>query len=39
LGADGTHPSPAGRQKVADMLLTFFKNDASTKLWFAKPKP
>ena len=39
LGADGTHPSPTGRQKVADLLLTFFKTDASTKPWFVKPKP
>jgi hypothetical protein len=39
LGPDGTHPSPAGRQKVAGMLLTFFKTDANTKLWFVKPKP
>jgi hypothetical protein len=39
LGPDGTHPSPSGRQKVADMLLTFFKTDANTKPWFVKPKP
>ena len=39
LGADGTHPSPTGRQKVADLLLTFFKTHASTKPWFVKPKP
>jgi hypothetical protein len=34
LGPDGTHPSDAGRRKVADMLLTFFKNDADAKTWF-----
>ncbi|MFZ1320776.1 MAG: hypothetical protein WAT71_04395 [Ignavibacteria bacterium] len=33
---DGTHPSPAGRQKVADMLIDFFKNDETTKPWFLK---
>jgi hypothetical protein len=39
LGPDGTHPSPAGRQKVANMLLTFFQTDANARLWFVKPKP
>lgn len=39
LGPDGTHPSPAGRQKVAHMLLTFFQTDANTKQWFVKAKP
>jgi len=39
LGPDGTHPSPAGRRKVADLLLEFFRTDASTKPWFVKPKP
>jgi hypothetical protein len=39
LEADGTHPSPSGRRKVADRLLTFFKTDASTKAWFVKPGP
>jgi hypothetical protein len=39
LGSDGTHPSPAGRQKVARMLLTFFKTDANAKLWFARRQP
>lgn len=39
LGPDGTHPSPSGRQKVADMLLRFFKTDASAKPWFLKPQP
>jgi lysophospholipase L1-like esterase len=39
LGPDGTHPSPPGRQKVADLLLKFFQTDANTKSWFVKPKP
>jgi len=39
LGPDGTHPSPAGRRKVADLLLTFFKTDASAKPWFVTPRP
>jgi lysophospholipase L1-like esterase len=38
LGSDGTHPSPIGRQKVANLLLTFFKTDANAKQWFVKPK-
>jgi hypothetical protein len=33
---DGTHPSESGRQKVADMLLRFFKSDAAAKPWFTK---
>lgn len=39
LAADGTHPSPSGRQKVAGMLLTFFKTDPNTRMWFLKPAP
>lgn len=35
--ADGTHPSTAGRQKVAQMLLQFFTTDETTKPWFLKP--
>ena len=35
--ADGTHPSVAGRQKVAEMLLHFFSNDDTAKPWFLKP--
>jgi hypothetical protein len=31
---DGTHPSMAGRRKVARQLLTFFKNDSTCKGWF-----
>jgi lysophospholipase L1-like esterase len=31
---DGTHPSPPGRQKVAERLLRFLKTDPAAKLWF-----
>jgi hypothetical protein len=35
LGPDGTHPSPtSGRQKVAELLLKFFKTDDLAKGWF-----
>lgn len=35
---DGTHPSPAGRQKVAEQLLTFCKTNPFARGWFlAKP--
>ena len=33
---DGTHPSPAGRMKVAKSLWDFFANDPTTKSWFLK---
>lgn len=33
---DGTHPSNSGREKVARMLLDFFKTDETAKGWFAK---
>ena len=36
LGPDGTHPSPTGRQKVADLLLKFIKTDPTAKPWFLK---
>jgi hypothetical protein len=36
LAADGTHPSPAGQRKVAELLLAFFKNDATTRAWFRR---
>jgi lysophospholipase L1-like esterase len=36
LSNDGVHPSPAGGQKVANMLLNFFKTDRGAKTWFAK---
>ena len=35
LGNDGTHPSPAGREKVTKMLLEFFKRDATARPWFS----
>jgi hypothetical protein len=31
---DGTHPSTSGRNKVAAMLLDFFKADPTTARWF-----
>ncbi len=34
LGTDGTHPSQSGRNKVARMLLSFFKEDPLAKSWF-----
>jgi uncharacterized protein (DUF1800 family) len=36
LGPDGTHPSPSGRQKVADLLLKFFTSDSTATPWFVK---
>ncbi|MFP5225913.1 MAG: hypothetical protein ACLGH3_10255 [Actinomycetota bacterium] len=31
---DGIHPSLSGRQKVAELLLDFFKCDSTARLWF-----
>jgi hypothetical protein len=31
---DGTHPSPSGQQKVAQLLLKFFTTDATARPWF-----
>jgi hypothetical protein len=36
VGVDGLHPSPAGQQKIASMLLKFFETDPVTKGWFMK---
>jgi hypothetical protein len=36
LGGDGTHPSDSGREKVAKMLLEFFKTDPDAANWFTK---
>jgi lysophospholipase L1-like esterase len=33
---DGTHPSPKGRQKVATLLLDFFKTELTTQPWFIR---
>ena len=37
LAEDGVHPSKIGGQKVANLLLDFFKDDAGAKTWFVKP--
>lgn len=34
FAGDGTHPSTSARQKVADLLLTFFTSDPTAKMWF-----
>jgi hypothetical protein len=34
--SDGTHPSAAGRIKVASRLFNFFSTDETTKPWFLK---
>jgi len=36
FGGDGTHPSETGREKVAALLLKFFKSDPNACLWFLK---
>jgi hypothetical protein len=36
LGQDGVHPSRIGGEKVAKLLLEFFKNDAGARSWFVK---
>jgi hypothetical protein len=32
--SDGTHPSPSGQQKVAQLLLKFFTTNATARSWF-----
>lgn len=39
LGPDGTHPSPSGRRKVADLLLQFFQNDPTAQPWYLAAPP
>jgi lysophospholipase L1-like esterase len=34
LQSDGTHPSAAGQQKVAQMLLDFVRTDPTAREWF-----
>ncbi len=34
FNSDGIHPSTSGRQKIANLLLNFFKSDSTTRLWF-----
>jgi lysophospholipase L1-like esterase len=36
LQGDGTHPSGSGRQKVAQMLLQFVREDATAREWFLR---
>jgi hypothetical protein len=36
LAGDGTHPSEAGREKVARLMLHFYKTDPLAKAWFVK---
>lgn len=35
--ADGVHPSPRGRRKVAELLLEFLATDATARPWFTAP--
>lgn len=37
LNNDGTHPSALARDKVAHMLLEFFKTDTTAQKWFLAP--
>ena len=33
---DRTHPSLSGREKVVKLLMDFFKNDPTSRPWFAR---
>jgi uncharacterized protein (TIGR03437 family) len=33
---DGTHPAATGREKVARLLLDFFKSDTTARTWFVR---
>lgn len=35
---DGTHPSPVGQRKAAELLLRFFKADTTARPWFVAVK-
>lgn len=35
--ADGTHPSSTGQQKVAALLLDFFRREPTARAWFLAP--
>ncbi|MCC9076793.1 hypothetical protein FKZ61_011805 [Litorilinea aerophila] len=37
LAQDCTHPSPSGNQKVARLLMDFFKTDTTATAWFLAP--
>jgi hypothetical protein len=37
--SDGTHPSNSGQQKVANLLLNFFKSEPTAIPWFLKSTP
>ncbi len=39
LAGDGTHPSRQGQEKVAKLMLKFYKTDPLAKIWFAKSSP
>jgi hypothetical protein len=39
FGPDGTHPSPSGREKVAKLLMEFFRTDPTARPWFLAPRP
>jgi hypothetical protein len=38
VAGDGTHPSESGRRKVAELLLNFFKTEATLRVWFCAKK-